>query len=84
MNSGYDIDIKSLIVTNVLEKSCTELSENLSSTKPELPVAHGTQITVQCKPGFINRGGKKVTCEYGEIVGLVPETPLCEIISTFT
>ena len=63
-------------------ENCTELPQNLFSTEPALPVQHGTELTVKCKLGFINKGGNLVKCHDGEIVP-VGDAPLCESKSMY-
>ena len=63
-------------------ENCTELPKNLFSTEPVLPVQHGTEMTVECRPGFINKGENLGKCDDGEIFP-GGDTPLCEIISMF-
>ena len=37
-------------------------------TEPELPVAHGTTLILNCLGGYTNLGGNTATCLYGQVV----------------
>ena len=41
---------------------------NKVTTKPSLPVKHGTEITLSCLADHTNKGGDKATCQNGVIV----------------
>ena len=46
-------------------------------TEPELPVVHGTTLTLNCLGGYTNLGGNTATCLYGQ-VETAEEPPNCQ------
>ena len=37
-------------------------------TEPELPVEHGTTLTLNCLKDYTNKGGNTATCQNGQVV----------------
>ena len=65
---------------NVSEADCTTLDSTWSKvvTEPELPVVHGTTLTLNCPGGYTNPGGNTATCLYGQVVVSTNESPVCK------
>ena len=56
-----------------------DLAWSKVETNPNLPVEHGVEITFNCAPDHVKKGGSKATCHAGK---LVPTTtpPQCSPI----
>ena len=67
------------MISIISEVDCTNIDSTWGNivTEPELPVVHGTTLTLNCGTGYTNLGGNTATCLYGEVV-LTDETPVCK------
>ncbi|KAL5254923.1 hypothetical protein ACHWQZ_G014389 [Mnemiopsis leidyi] len=70
------ICVKELTITELKDCDVSSLTWNHASTNKDMPVHHGTRMTVNCETGFINSGGSKVYCHDGELLP-VNEPPNC-------
>ena len=57
-------------IISVAPPKCEDLDPTWKNvvTEPVLPVEDGVEVTLTCVGGWFNKGGKKATCQSGDLV----------------
>ncbi|KAL5270562.1 hypothetical protein ACHWQZ_G001312 [Mnemiopsis leidyi] len=82
-NGGNEFAVSEIVAIGKEEADCLTHDSTWSNvvTVPELPVVHGTTLTLNCDTDYTNLGGNTATCLYGQVVP-TNQPPDCKGTST--